>query len=1141
MPNWNPNYPEVLGLEWLVTRDQKTRVHPSAPARMQRLPSTTTETINKLRLSAVVDPNLRASIPTVIDVIEEGNETIPLMDTAVLAPNSDVAIGNWTTFEGGTTNLWSQIDDDPYRWPGPADGTGIQVTSTNQFAEFSVNASLFDTLGAAENGRIGWVSVQGIFGANKGVRKLGIRLKINGTLYDPAAGAARDVHYFGIQHFGWWGEINPATKLPWTPADIADFDVGGNSTIVINSGSVSTPQHFQKCLALALEVRYSPVENREAVGVWRRPELIGKNRLINIETDNLVSLPGNAPGWAKESGKNYLFFWRTSISPSEYGPFVADDVRWNGCYQELAPNAQPPGRAYALHSAGVEAGAPPSDVLASQDTTHDFMGRPSRSFDASRITTKTIVPEDNLGNPSVDGQPYRLDIADVGHVRVGQKIGQRVTMPNAQTYVAYRLPIIPPPSGNSILKVSVHRVSDGVQVGGHHRISRALAHRQPQTDGIRTLTRYFEEPITLSSGVAYEIRVSIDSGTTPTPWFVFVPDSSLAPEVSFGGASGDGAYIGSTHHANRDLAITLIRQPDAPKDLDANIEAIPIEMADTSTRDVEIVNPTWTAPDTPLGAGFVRYELDRMILPAFDESSIESTFEDGVGTWLEQGFSGNILHTTGTFEDNAGAWTPANANVAATRSNDQAHSGSWSFKVTRINSTGLVQAISGDLTVPLTPVSPGETIQTTMWVRHDRPVDLNIWTRHGYALDSMAVGNQDSDLVAVPPGTWVELTHTAVVPAGVNQLRLIAISQAVDVGESMWVDDVEVRKALGAVNSLRSGAQANTGDWSFKVTRTTGSDNTAALSGDADTTQWRVRPGQRLITSYAIYPLNAAVIPQAGFRTYDKDRVDQGLLSLVNSELVAKQAEWTWVTIVSDPAPEGAHWARVEPTAFLNEGETYFIDDITVYAVDDDPTWDRVANLRDETLLDFPDYMAPRRLTSLYRVRSVAKDGRISAWADSGPAVPEKIVPGKMEADYSIMLTSNHHPEMTVVMDADPEYGYEFLSTSNNETVALHGSDYQVVFSEAEDRGVGWKASVDINFGDEPPVVKAGQRVFTPLLKITDSDEIPYVVAMDHQGTRILGHVTPSDATQSHPGNVYKAALAIIPMTATEVPVEVDL
>src|SRR5690606_19344736 len=105
---------------------------------------------------------------------------------------------------------------------------------------------------------------------------------------------------------------------------------------------------FHRIYALSLEVHHIPVENRVAVGVWRRPEDLTAG-MVNVETDALVSVPGNTPGWSKAAGKNYRAFWRESVAPALWGGTKADDVRWDGLFQDLGPGGEPPGIVYPLH------------------------------------------------------------------------------------------------------------------------------------------------------------------------------------------------------------------------------------------------------------------------------------------------------------------------------------------------------------------------------------------------------------------------------------------------------------------------------------------------------------------------------------------------------------------------------------------------------------------------------------------------------------------------------------------------------------------------------------------------------------------------------------------------------------------------
>lgn len=611
MVDYNPNFPEVLGLEWLVTRNQTTRVFSGASGRRQRLPSTTAETINALRLSAQVDPLVLQDTYTLIDICEEGNELTPLFKERSLKPNGDAVTEGWVTDTGATTNLFEAIDDSPRRWPSSTtQSTFIQNVNDFENYECSVDASAFDTGGAAENARIGFVAVNAILGANTGFRKLRVALRHNpsGVSYAPAGGNLRDVHGFGATYAFWWGELNPRTELPWTPADIASFDIGGDWAILVRS-QTSNSDKYPIVYALALDIVCVDEENREAVGVWRRPEDGSlTDRLEIVETDELLSMPAGTAGWSKPSGTNHTYFWRQSVAPALFGPVNADDVRWSGAFQHLGPGGEPPGVVFPLTASDI---FPDPDGLASDATTYDSNGRPVETFKANSRAAYGIAPIDDLGDPSVDSQPYRLDLADVVQFSSTSGItGQRVTPASSQDYLGVRFPIIPPFADTEIT-VTVHRVSDGLQFGGEFTISSAEIGDLPHFDRIRYVTGFLDSGASLVGGTQYEIRVSSALlGAGVDNWIMFGPDCSLAPEASFGGDT-DGAVIDGTHDPNRDLCINLLRQPDPPTNVVAAIANTPVTTSAGSVATVEHVGISWDAPAVGMGVIFSRYELER--------------------------------------------------------------------------------------------------------------------------------------------------------------------------------------------------------------------------------------------------------------------------------------------------------------------------------------------------------------------------------------------------------------------------------------------------------------------------------------------------------------------------------------------------
>lgn len=615
MVDFNPNFPEVLGLEWLMTHDQKSRVWAGSPGRMQRLRSTTAETITALKMSTAVDPLLRADVPTLVDVVVEGDELVPLPTLARLVPSADGTNDGWVTQSGGTTNLFQSIDDDPTLWPQPEGhplvSEWIEATTPALTYNTAVDASLFDTGGAAENGRICWVAAEVAMSAgNPGFSRVECKLNIGGDFYAPAGGAVRDVHSFGAIYAFWWGEINPATLLPWTPADIAGFGASGTSRIRFRASPGTSAARFPRVHAARLNVSHLTTENRAAVGVWNRP-IDMTDRLTNIETDSLITVPSGAANWSKLIDTNYLFFWRQSVSPSQYGAIVADDVRWNGGFQQLGPAGQPPNIVYPLHHSG-EA-PPPATGLASALVTYDQYGRPQEPFDASSRASYALALLRSDVTDSADSQPYRLDLADLVLFGAATGItGQRLTPASSQTYVGVRLPIIPSPV-DTTLTVTVHRVSDGTQIGGSLVVSTADVRAIPASpEGVRYLSDFFSSPVALVGATQYEVRLT----ASPAPldrWIAFAPDCSLAPSASFGGST-DGAMIDGTHQTGRDMCVNLIRQPDPPQNLTATLVDVPVTTyAVAQVPTVQHVALTWQAPAGGVGAVFRRYEVERQV------------------------------------------------------------------------------------------------------------------------------------------------------------------------------------------------------------------------------------------------------------------------------------------------------------------------------------------------------------------------------------------------------------------------------------------------------------------------------------------------------------------------------------------------
>jgi hypothetical protein len=634
MPNWNPSFPDQLGNEFLFVTHETSRVATAAPARAMRMASTTTETVTSLKLSAEVNPLLKADGRTVIDVIEEGAELTPMFETAKLVPSADVRVGGWRHVSGSSTNLWSEIDGQADQWPAATSIGIVNKTVPNDPYEVAFDASMFGPGGSAVASRVGFVGVRAILGVrDSGWRKLAVEIVIDGVAYPPHGGSLRNINFGGALHALFWGEFNPATNRPWTPADIAKFGPGGGSKVRVTSQQLTSAQ-YPVVAALSIYVAYLPVENRAAVGVWRRPVDL-RDRLVNVTTDALYTYPAGTSGWSKQAGRRYLYVWRQASTPALWGPVIADDVRWAGLVQDLGSLGQPRGRVYPLTV--VSPPNAPSHAMASDPAVVDVLGAPAARFAASSPVAYAVVPM-VTATPSVDSQPYRLDLVDLdrARLRADQSIAQRVVPASAQSYAGVRLIIAPPISANATLTVAVRRVSDGVQMGGTFTATAAQVRALPALAGGKA--RYVFGLLsvatgTLAAGTAYAITLTTTAVPVTDPWFALVADASLGPAAAFGGGV-NGVTVGAQHFGDRTMAVTLVRQPDTPTSPAAVAEQVPISTVAGEVTTVPHVRVSWTAPATPLGAAFARTEIERSTPSGWE--LVATILDEPLVTWLDR-------------------------------------------------------------------------------------------------------------------------------------------------------------------------------------------------------------------------------------------------------------------------------------------------------------------------------------------------------------------------------------------------------------------------------------------------------------------------------------------------------------------------
>ena len=576
--NWNPNAPALLGLEWPLTTSMVENIQQPAPF-AQRLRSTVAETITNLQLRMSMNGSDTRSLLTVVDVMPAGSELPGPVLSVDYAPNADGAIGTWLTDAGGATNLWSFIDD-PVVYPPSA--TDFIKTNAYSGAEFEVASAGF---GAGR--RVVRVRIAAVIGAQVNWKQFQFRLRHvpSGGLYHPPASNLWGSGYGTLVNVD-CGEINPFTELPWTPADIQGFDSG---VWRIRVESPGTAPAYSNVASLALRVEYVAVENRVAVASWRRPTT---GAVSDITTAALIRLPTGAASWPKPSSGDFTFLWRRAydLLLNSSGAAQANDVQWRIARADVAgadvasPVPGMTGLRIPINSLGLVSGA--------------AVAYPGQA---------AVLVLNHAGGASDDSQPYRVSVL-IG--TTGEQIAQRIAPGANASYIDVRVIASPPDSAAGTLTATVHRVSDGLQMGGSAAWDADVVRSMPEiTPGTpyRLLEGHLSAGASLISGTQYEVRFTV---TGPGTWIFPMPHADFGATATFGGTT-QSARDGGGVLPSDELSAVLLQQPDPPTNVTAAAVEIPApgDGCLCSVAAIEVIRLAWTA--TALGGTFARYEIER--------------------------------------------------------------------------------------------------------------------------------------------------------------------------------------------------------------------------------------------------------------------------------------------------------------------------------------------------------------------------------------------------------------------------------------------------------------------------------------------------------------------------------------------------
>jgi hypothetical protein len=672
---WNPNA-GALGLEYLVTGPIEAGVAPGTPQVGQTLRSRSAETIASLQVANRSNTSELRPLFTLVEVFEEGDQYVPQASrlTVQYAPNADVLIGDWSGFPGGgVVNLWDYINTVPITRPTPgADGIQISTGPPDNIYVAHVASGAFPL--TARVLRLRAFAALAVFAFPDIVyREFAVRLRHipSGVWYTPP-GSNVFAHIFGDVYGFDFGEINPVTRLPWSPQDVREFD-GGDWAIQIES--VASASAFSQVYDLVLHVDYLAVENRAAVATWERPT----SPALIEETDALVELVAGdwSADWSKPSSGDFTFVWRNARDQLVNGSSPqATDIKWMGVTSDTGPAAPGP-------LPGEENGQRYSPVPGMRSSAGYVFG-PDNLPLVGTVATPTkhsyklgLIRSDSAA--SQDGQPYMGFFSLVGEVLWNSNfVAQQMTPSASDDYLGVQLVIAPPGSaiaptltGESTLTVTVHRQSDGLQMGGEFTITStevlALPAAGPFQYGHRLVSGFLDAGASLVSGTAYEVRLTV-SGTTDD-WAIPAPvawdGSHSEGVVTFGGTTdaAEGAG-GSTYLTDlADYPVTLFVQPDPVTNFVA--EAAEYEFPDRgffcSIEAIDLVRLSWSPPADL--TGFARYVVERQTADQYEETvgewELVAYSTAGTTTWTDvEAARGRPVRFRVRQETTAGAFSP---------------------------------------------------------------------------------------------------------------------------------------------------------------------------------------------------------------------------------------------------------------------------------------------------------------------------------------------------------------------------------------------------------------------------------------------------------------------------------------------------
>ena len=584
MVTWNPNTPGTIGLEWDVATEGVTALSTSTSCVAIYVPSTATETIDKLYLPHTWTGAATGYGKLAVDIYDAADTGAGASPTVVkYAPNVTQANNNMFTaypWSSITTTVHTYINEEPYvdsSYVAFANTSTCRLEFGSQGHTGQVQSVTFYVRAMGYAGGTPVVSVQLYYN--------GAYVSTLGTLAPPADSddvGSRFPH-FQTYTFGPF-TTNPRTGVAWTAADVVSFDTAGTGHALgfsLTSGLVGV----------------SYVSMSVAAGTDKRKATGSTATQTSLPSGSQTNLPVTlAADWAKVSGTNYLLIARRIEDPTGAASTLIPQPVY------LGTAASPwTGKSYTstIDSSGFIA------TLGAVDTTKTY------PFWLGIKTTNVM---------SVDSEPYWDLIAEPCHTSSTLKqgvLGTVATYKGVRAMVAYSTSAVP----TTNLTVKIKRTSDNVQLGGDGTITTAIVTAATVVGTVGGYNFVLVDIDLASSAtlaaVAYYFEFTAATAST-VPWYVLQVDGTashaLTGNQTFGGATYQ-STVNGVAQAQGDLIVRTSTSPTAPSSITVTNTTTTINGTSIDYAAISWVN------GGALGASFLRWEIERS--------------EDAAVTWVQ--------------------------------------------------------------------------------------------------------------------------------------------------------------------------------------------------------------------------------------------------------------------------------------------------------------------------------------------------------------------------------------------------------------------------------------------------------------------------------------------------------------------------